>query len=378
MTIVSEFSYTLESIIQAGKKKMAIAHVAVASNARTRPSRLFDNVFSYIKQSSATIVRIYSMYEPLKVFTYLGSTVFLIGLAISARFLYFYFFTNLSAGKVQSLILAAVLMIVGFQIVLIGLVADVISGTRKLLEDLLYRVRSMELGERTRAEREDRGALTWPSQAPSRSSFPACNESAAIGGVVRELLRGRTLARSPRDRRRLDRRHGRAGHGGRRAGHPPSVQQGQRRGREERHSRRHGRLRARPRRRRPAPARRCAAPRREARRVRPRRRRAVRRNAGRIDAAPRQSRAQPARELSDRAADSGSHLRVPRRASRLPAGIPAPAAQRLLDADDDDAGVRQGGLQRGVRAGRTRARASARRRSGSRATGRSSCSSCSA
>ncbi len=155
MTIVSEFSYTLESIIQAGKKKMAIAHVAVASNARTRPSRLFDNVFSYIKQSSATIVRIYSMYEPLKVFTYLGSVVFLIGLAISGRFLYFYFFTNLSAGKVQSLILAAVLMIVGFQIVLIGLVADVISGTRKLLEDLLYRVRSMELGERTRDERED-------------------------------------------------------------------------------------------------------------------------------------------------------------------------------------------------------------------------------
>jgi glycosyltransferase involved in cell wall biosynthesis len=155
MTIVSEFSYTLESIIQAGKKKMAIAHVAVGSNARTRPSRLFDNMFSYIKQSSATIVRIYSMYEPLKVFTYLGSAVFLIGLAVSARFLYFYFFTNLSAGKVQSLILAAVLMIVGFQIVLIGLVADVISGTRKLLEDLLYRVRSMELGEHTRAHRKD-------------------------------------------------------------------------------------------------------------------------------------------------------------------------------------------------------------------------------
>jgi hypothetical protein len=95
------------------------------------------------------------MYEPLKVFTYLGSAVFLIGLAVSARFLYFYFFTNLSAGKVQSLILAAVLMIVGFQIVLIGLVADVISGTRKLLEDLLYRVRSMELSEHTRAGRKD-------------------------------------------------------------------------------------------------------------------------------------------------------------------------------------------------------------------------------
>jgi glycosyltransferase involved in cell wall biosynthesis len=145
MTIVSEFSYTLESIIQAGKKRIAIAHVPVGSNARTRPSRLFDSLFSYIKQSAATIVRIYAMYEPLKIFTYVGSLIFLVGLVISGRFLYFYFFTHESAGKVQSLILSAMLMIVGFQVVLIALVADVISGTRKLLEEVLYRVRSIEL-----------------------------------------------------------------------------------------------------------------------------------------------------------------------------------------------------------------------------------------
>src|SRR5215475_8007755 len=72
MTVVSEFSYTLESIIQAGKKRMAIAHVPISVNPRTRESRLFDSVFSYIKKSGATIVRIYAMYEPLKVFTYLG------------------------------------------------------------------------------------------------------------------------------------------------------------------------------------------------------------------------------------------------------------------------------------------------------------------
>ncbi|MEX1129194.1 MAG: glycosyltransferase family 2 protein, partial [Vicinamibacterales bacterium] len=76
MTIVSEFSYTLESIIQAGKKRMAIAHVPVATNARTRESRLFDSIFAYVKQSSATIVRIYAMYEPLKVFSYIGLTLF--------------------------------------------------------------------------------------------------------------------------------------------------------------------------------------------------------------------------------------------------------------------------------------------------------------
>jgi glycosyltransferase involved in cell wall biosynthesis len=148
MTIVSEFSYTLESIIQAGKKRMAIAHVEVRTNPRTRPSRLFDGMFSYIKQSAATIVRIYAMYEPLKVFTYIGSLVFVAGFALALRFLYYYFFPPAYAvGMVQSLILSAVLMIVGFQVVLIGLLADVLSGTRKLLEDLLYRVRRMELGD---------------------------------------------------------------------------------------------------------------------------------------------------------------------------------------------------------------------------------------
>ena len=145
MTIVSEFSYTLESIIQAGKRRMAVTHVEIATNARTRPSRLFDSIWSYLKQSGATIVRIYAMYEPLKVFTYIGGFVFLCGLAISARFLYYYLFTSYAQGMIQSLILSAVLMIVGFQVVLIGLVADVISGNHKLLEDLLYRVRRMEL-----------------------------------------------------------------------------------------------------------------------------------------------------------------------------------------------------------------------------------------
>jgi glycosyltransferase involved in cell wall biosynthesis len=147
VTIVSEFSYTLESIIQAGKKRIAVAHVEVSTNPRTRKSRLFDSLFGYIKRSAATIVRIYAMYEPLKVFTYIGSVLFLIGTAIGLRFLYYYLTTPWEQGKLQSLILAAVLLIVGFQIVLIGLVADVISANRKLLEDLLYRVRSMELGD---------------------------------------------------------------------------------------------------------------------------------------------------------------------------------------------------------------------------------------
>ncbi len=144
LTLVSEFSYTLESIIQAGKKKLAIAHVPVATNPRMRDSRLFKNVWTYIKASAATIVRVYTMYEPLKVFSYIGLSVFGVGVAISVRFLYYYF-TGSGLGHLQSLILSAVLMIVGFQVMLIGLVSDVISGNRKLIEDVLYRVRTIEL-----------------------------------------------------------------------------------------------------------------------------------------------------------------------------------------------------------------------------------------
>jgi glycosyltransferase involved in cell wall biosynthesis len=144
MTIVSEFSYTLESIIQAGKKRMAIAHVPVETNPRTRNSRLFDSVFSYIKRSAATIVRIYAMYEPLKVFTYIGLVVFGVGFVGFLRFVY-YFFQGEAGRHLASLIATGVLMMIGFQILVIGLIADMISGNRKLLEDLLYRVRTLEL-----------------------------------------------------------------------------------------------------------------------------------------------------------------------------------------------------------------------------------------
>jgi len=160
MTIVSEFSYTLESIIQAGKKRMAIAHVPIRTNRDTRRSRLFGSVWTYLKASAATIVRIYAMYEPLKVFGSIGLVIFAGGLAISARFLYYYF-AGTGSGHLQSLILSAVLMIVGFQVALIGLVADVISGNRKLLEDVLYRIRRIEI-ESEQPEQLTSGLLDHP------------------------------------------------------------------------------------------------------------------------------------------------------------------------------------------------------------------------
>jgi glycosyltransferase involved in cell wall biosynthesis len=179
MTVVSEFSYTLESIIQAGKKRMAIAHVPIETNPRTRESRLFDSAFSYIKRSAATIVRIYAMYEPLKVFTYIGLAVFSAGLALALRFVYYYFtLPTYGPRMLQSLIAAAILLIVGFQVLVIGLLADVISGNRKLLEDLLYRVRSLELPKRELKE-------TMPDAPAAERPRPADAAAARRSGWER-------------------------------------------------------------------------------------------------------------------------------------------------------------------------------------------------
>jgi glycosyltransferase involved in cell wall biosynthesis len=144
MNVLSKFTYTLETIIQAGKKNIAMTHVPVGVNPKLRESRLFSSNWSYIKKSLATIVRIYTMYEPLKMFSYIGGALFGLGLVIGLRFLYYYVFTG-GAGHIQSLILAAVLMIVGFQIIVVGLVADIIGSNRQLIENILYRVRKMEL-----------------------------------------------------------------------------------------------------------------------------------------------------------------------------------------------------------------------------------------
>ena len=144
LNVFSEFTYTLETIIQAGMKHIAIAHVAVETNPERRPSRLFRRMTFYVRRSIATLVRIYALYEPLKVFWRIGAACIAIGGVIGARFLYYYL-TQGGTGHVQSLILSAVLLIVGFQTLLIGLVADLIGASRSLQEDTLVRVREIEL-----------------------------------------------------------------------------------------------------------------------------------------------------------------------------------------------------------------------------------------
>ena len=144
LNVVSDFTYTLETIIQAGKKQLMVTHVPVDANPETRPSRLFPGIPSYLLRSAATLVRIYSLYEPLRVFTIIGLLLLAGGSVISARFAWFWF-TDGGEGHIQSLILAAVLVLAGVQTILIGLLADLIGSSRRMLEDTLLRVRRLEL-----------------------------------------------------------------------------------------------------------------------------------------------------------------------------------------------------------------------------------------
>jgi len=144
LNVLSDFTYTLETIIQAGKKKLPVSHVPVRTNPERRGSKLFGSVWSYVKRSAATIVRIYAVYEPLKVFSYLGGTFILGGVGIGARFLYFYL-DGRGSGHLQSLMLTVLLVIIGFQTILIGLVADLIGSSRSLTEEILLRVRRLEM-----------------------------------------------------------------------------------------------------------------------------------------------------------------------------------------------------------------------------------------
>ncbi len=143
--VLSEYSYTLETLIQAGSQRMVVEFVPVRTNPQTRPSRLIQSIPHYLALSATTIIRAYTMYRPLRLFTFIGISMILGGIALGIRFIYLNYFVGQSAGMIQSVILSAVLLIVGFQVLLIGLLADLIGFNRKILEDALYRIRRLEL-----------------------------------------------------------------------------------------------------------------------------------------------------------------------------------------------------------------------------------------
>lgn len=143
MNVTNEYTYTLETIVQAGRNKIAQTSVPIRTNGELRPSRLFNSMMGYVKKSMLTILRAFMTYKPLRFFTILALIPFVIGLALGIRFLVYFFMGN-GSGHIQSLIFASMLMMMGFITYMIGLVSDLIAVNRKLLEDIQYHVRKLD------------------------------------------------------------------------------------------------------------------------------------------------------------------------------------------------------------------------------------------
>lgn len=153
MNIVSPFSYTIETVIQAGKRDITVESVAVRTNPKTRESRLFKSIPSFISRQLGTIVRMYAMYQPMKVFFLIGSALTVIGALPILRFLYF-FAIGEGGGHLQSLVLGGVFVMMGFIAFLAGLLADLISFNRQMLEATLERVKRLELQQANESDSE--------------------------------------------------------------------------------------------------------------------------------------------------------------------------------------------------------------------------------
>ena len=170
INITSDFSYTAEMLIQAGRKRMAVVSVPVRTNGAVRPSRLFRSIPQFIATTGITIIRVYAMYNPLRIFVLAGGAVALIGLAPLVRFLYYYL-GGQGSGHVQSLVIGGALLVLGVITIMLGALADLIGRNRQLLEQTLERVRMMEEkldGERAGAGESKVRALPQRKRSATR------------------------------------------------------------------------------------------------------------------------------------------------------------------------------------------------------------------
>ena len=143
INVINDYTYTLETIVQAGRNRMAIMSVPVRTNPELRKSRLFHSMLGYVKKSMLTIIRALMMYKPLYCFTLVALVPSIIGLGVGRRFM-IYYWGGRGNGHTQSLMLACTLIIIGFITFVIGMLADVIAANRKILEDVQYRLRRQE------------------------------------------------------------------------------------------------------------------------------------------------------------------------------------------------------------------------------------------
>ena len=187
INVFNPFTYTLETVIQAGNRNLGVQSVAVRTNAPTRPSRLYHGIGTYVRKSVATIFRIYTIYKPLKTFFTIGALLMLAGSALGARFVW-HFAHGDRGGHIQSLILAAVFLIVGFQTLLIGLVADLISVNRRLSEEVLVRLKRADAPPSVERRpqptlRDARPARLQPPPRRERPTAPAEAKTASTQWV---------------------------------------------------------------------------------------------------------------------------------------------------------------------------------------------------
>jgi glycosyltransferase involved in cell wall biosynthesis len=147
INVFNQYTYTLEMIIQAGQKGMAITSVPVRTNDYLRPSRLVKSIPAYVRRSILTILRIFMTYQPLKFFFLLGSLPFTLGTLLGVRWLILFFIEQSIRARVPSLVLAAILILIGFQLWIFGLVADLMSVNRRILEDIQLRLRRAEMDQ---------------------------------------------------------------------------------------------------------------------------------------------------------------------------------------------------------------------------------------
>jgi glycosyltransferase involved in cell wall biosynthesis len=145
LSLLTRYTYTLETIIQAGKKGLRVMYIPVEINEPSRASRLVKSNWSYVRRSAGTILRLYVFYEPLRTFLFLSAPFVLIGLFALLRFLYFQLVGEIGLGRhVQSLVVGGTLLTVGFLLAVLGIVADLTAANRMLTEELMYRIKRME------------------------------------------------------------------------------------------------------------------------------------------------------------------------------------------------------------------------------------------
>ncbi len=145
LNMQTDFDHTVDHVIQAGRRRIPTLSVPIGTNEKLRDSRLFSGIGEFVARSIGVMVRVYSSYGAMKIFATAGTLVMTLGILLGIRFLYFFVFTDDHVLHVQSLILAAILMLAGFQMVLTGIVADLINSSRNIVEDVSYRLRRMEL-----------------------------------------------------------------------------------------------------------------------------------------------------------------------------------------------------------------------------------------